>query len=77
MKGANPEVPSIYVGETSRTIQERGLEHWAAARGSKKAREGSHIAKHQELCHPGEEAEFVLRPVDYFKTALSNKHPRQ
>ena len=59
MKGANPEVPSIYVGETSHTIQERGLEHWAAARGSKKAREGSHKAKHQELCPPKEEPQSL------------------
>ena len=71
--GTDPEVPSIYVGETSRTIQERGEEHWAAARGSRKAREGSHIAKHQELCHPGEEPEVILRAVGFYKTALSRQ----
>ena len=71
--GTDPEVPSIYVGETSRTIQERGEEHWAAARGSRKAREGTHIAKHQEQCHPGEEPEFILRAVGFYKTALSRQ----
>ena len=34
---------TLYVGETSCTIQERAIEHWTAARGSRKAREGSSI----------------------------------
>ena len=51
--GGNPDLPSIYVGETSRSIQERGAEHWAAALGSRKAKEGSHMAKHVELAHKG------------------------
>ena len=43
------ETPSLYVGETSRTVKERSGEHWAAYRGSAKAKASSHIYKHQEL----------------------------
>ena len=71
--GSNPDHASIYVGETSRTIQERGREHWAAARGSSKAKEGSHIAKHQEQMHKGEDPLFILRAVSFHKTALSRQ----
>ena len=71
--GADPDIPSIYVGETSRTVQERGAEHWAAARGSQKAKEGSHMAKHQELCHPGVEPQFTLRAVGFHPSALSRQ----
>ena len=71
--GADPNIPSIYVGETSRTVQERGAEHWAAARGSQKAKEGSHMAKHQELCHPGVEPQFTLRAVGFHPSALSRQ----
>ena len=59
--GSNPDIASIYVGETSRTVQERAVEHWAAARGSRKAREGSHIAKHVEQHHPNQEPLFYVK----------------
>ena len=71
--GGDPEKPSIYVGETSRSVQERGVEHWAAATGSQKAREGSHIAKHMEQEHRGEEPNFILRAVKFYKTALARQ----
>ena len=71
--GENPDIPSIYVGETSRSIQERSLEHWAAARGSRKAREGSHMAKHVEQAHKGEEPQFMMRVVHFHRTALSRQ----
>ena len=71
--GGNPEKPSIYVGETSRSIQERGREHWSAATGSNKAREGSHMAKHVEMEHQGEQPNFILRAVQYYKTALARQ----
>ena len=61
---------STYVGESSRTLYERGKEHhkdWE----SKKER--SHILKHQGATHPGEEPDFVLRPVRYYRTALSRQ----
>ena len=73
VKGADPEVPSIYVGETSRSIQERGMEHWNASKGSQKQKEGSHIFKHQQLHHKGAEPDFVLRMVTTHKTALSRQ----
>ena len=43
--------PSIYVGESSRTIQERALEHLGAAR---RKTDDSHMYKHQMLEHEGE-----------------------
>ena len=42
---SNPDVPSIYVGETSHMLFERTIEHWGEAKGSKAARANSHIAK--------------------------------
>ena len=71
--GSNPDIPSIYVGETSRTIFERANEHWGAAKGSKAARAKSHIAKHQELVHEGREPNFMMRTVKFHKTALSRQ----
>ena len=64
-------VPAIYVGETSRTILERGKEHWQAWRSNKS---DSHIRKHQDLCHGGaEEPDIVLRAVSHHKSALSRQ----
>ena len=63
----NIEIPSIYVGETSRSIKERGGEHIAAYRSSNK---DSHIFKHQSMEHPGEEPEFILGVASFHKTAL-------
>ena len=42
--------PSIYVGETSRTLYERSKEHWRAFRNQQ---EDSHIHKHHQLNHGG------------------------
>ena len=50
-----------------------GAERWAAARGSQKAKEGSHMAKHHELCHPGVEPQFTLRAVGFHPSALSRQ----
>ena len=47
VKMEDPDIPSIYVGESSRTIRERAKEHWGALRGNQKAKEGSHMYKHQ------------------------------
>ena len=71
LKDVDPNIPAIYVGETSRTILEMGQEHWAAWRNKNG---DSHIRKHQELCHGGaEEPDFVLRAVGYYRTALSRQ----
>ena len=65
------DIPTIYVGETSRTMYERGREHWADWRGR---RTTSHIAKHQEEVHKGEgEPDFILKAVKSYKTALSRQ----
>ena len=71
--GSNPDIPSIYVGETSRTIFERAGEHWGAARGSKAARNKSHIAKHQEMVHPNREPDFKMRVVKFHRSALARQ----
>ena len=49
------------------------MEHWAAARGSSKAQDGSRIHKHQEQIHRGEEPQFYLRAVNFYKSALSRQ----
>ena len=54
LENVDPTIPSIYVGETARTIQERAKEHWSAARGrTKKDADGSHMWKHMEQYHGG------------------------
>ena len=63
--------PSIYIGETSRSIAERGKEHW---RGYKEGRDDSHIWKHHVLHHGAEgQPTFLLRPVQYFNSALTRQ----
>ena len=46
IKGA----PSLYVGESSRSVQERAGEHWGAAR---RGEDESHMVRHQKQVHPG------------------------
>ena len=60
----------LYVGETSRSVQERCKEHWSSYKGGK---EDSHMLKHQWLEHGGEPAEFVMRVVGSRSTALSRQ----
>ena len=63
--------PSIYVGETARSIMERGADHW---KGYKEQREDSHILKHHVLHHGGVgEPSFHLRAVGFFNSALSRQ----
>ena len=71
--GSNPDIPSIYVGESSRTIFERAKEHWEDARGSQQARSKSHMAKHQDMAHGGEQPSFTMRIVKFHKSALSRQ----
>ena len=67
----NKEVPSIYVGETARSIQERAREHWDSFRSRNS---DSHILKHWTLHHDSEgEPEFIMKVVKYHKTALSRQ----
>ena len=66
----NIDVPSIYVGESSRSIKERGGEHWATF---KNKNQESHILKHQVNHHPGEEPKFILRISSFHKSALERQ----
>ena len=70
LKSQESVAPSLYVGESSRSIQERAKEHWGAAL-KKDAK--SHMVKHQNLEHPGEPPEFLFKVVSTHKTALSRQ----
>ena len=67
----NSSVPSVSIGESGRSIFERGVEHW---KDWEKKKEDSHIHKHHVAHHSGTGTpEFHLRPVAYHKTALSRQ----
>merc|ERR1711888_417561 len=62
---------SIYVGESSRTLNERSREH---QKDWESRKEKSHMAKHQGASHKeGEEPDFIIKPVRFYKTALSRQ----
>ena len=48
LKSINMDVPSVYIGETARSVQERAKEHWDSYRSRDK---DSHILKHWQLHH--------------------------
>ena len=62
--------PSIYVGETSRTVQERAMEHLGAAR---RKTDDSHMYKHQMMEHEGEQGRFMFKVVSVHRTALNRQ----
>ena len=63
--------PSIYIGETSRSLYERGKEHW---RDFRTGQEDSHIRKHHLIHHGGVgEPSFHLRPIMFPGTALKRQ----
>ena len=62
--------PSLYVGETSRTIQERAVEHWSQAR---KGDLKSHMVRHQAQLHPGEPPSFHFKLISTHRSALSRQ----
>ena len=65
------DVPSIYVGESARSLNERTEEHW---RGFRESREDSHILKHHLLHHGGRgEPAFHMRLVKTFRSALTRQ----
>ena len=70
LKSQESNHPSLYVGETSRSVQERAAEHWGAAH---KEQEKSHMVKHQKLEHPGEKPAFLFKVVSNHKTALGRQ----
>ena len=60
LRNIKQDIPTLYVGETSRSIFERSREHWGDWRSSK---EGSHMRKHQEEAHEGAAPRFCMRVV--------------
>ena len=64
------DIPTIYVGETSRSIHERGKEHWGGVRSSNQK---NHMIKHMEMEHKGEQPCFTMKVVRHFKTALARQ----
>ena len=71
LKEVNVQVPSLYVGETCRSVQERAKEHWNDYRRGCK---DSHILKHWVLHHNSEgEPHFIMKVVQYHRSALSRQ----
>ena len=70
LEQVRPGAPSLYVGETSRSINERAQEHWGSAR---RMEDKSHIHKHQLMEHGGDHPEFVFKLISSHKTALSRQ----
>ena len=63
--------PSLYVGESSRSVAERAEEHWKDAENGK---EESHMLEHQVASHRGEGTpEFNFRVVKTCKTSLERQ----
>ena len=65
-------VPSLYVGESARSLFERSTEHWQAAHIKK---EESHMHQHMVEEHRKEidRPEFRFRVVRSFNTALDRQ----
>ena len=70
LKSTKEGAPSLYVGETSRSVQERAMEHFGAAR---RQEEDSHMYKHQRLEHNGEQQNFHFKVVSQHRTALGRQ----
>ena len=65
------EQPSIYVGESNRSLFERSKEHWGDCHAQK---ESSHMHEHHSAAHGGEgEAKFRFRLVKSFKSSLDRQ----
>ena len=62
--------PSIYTGESSRSICERGAEH---ERDFKDSKEDSHMYKHEVVHRGTKEPKFHLRVVGFHRTALGRQ----
>ena len=70
-RGEDMEEQNIYVGETSRSLYERTKEH---IKDGEDKKEESHIAKHWEHHHQGEDMpEFRFRIVRTFRDSLSRQ----
>ena len=70
-KELRADVPSLYIGESSRSLYERSREHWKQW-GSKDER--SHILKHMKTVHKGEDKpDFLMRAVTFHRSALTRQ----
>ena len=71
MEQVRTDVPSLYVGELSRSLYERSRDNWKQWESRDKR---SHIQKHMELAHKEDEKpDFVMRAVSYHKSALTRQ----
>jgi hypothetical protein len=64
------DTPSLYVGETARSIMERAGEHWADGLAGK---EESHMAEHQAMAHRNEQPAFNFRVVKHCSSSLERQ----
>ena len=65
------EVPSLYVGETARSLKERSCEHWADAESWK---EECHMVEHQTMAHQGRgDPKFNFRIVKKCGSSLERQ----
>ena len=70
VKNIKNDPPSVYIGESSRSLQERSQEHHADL---KHRRERNHMLKHIKLHHDNQEVPFVMRAVSFHRSALSRQ----
>ena len=76
LKELKAGVPSVYIGESHRSLSERIGEHWEQYRKGGAEAEHNHIHKHMRLHHeelPVEQAKFAIKPVRYFTSALKRQ----
>ena len=64
------DIPSLYVGETARSVMERAGEHWADGLAGK---EESHMADHQAMAHEGEQPQFNFSVVKQCTSSLERQ----
>ena len=64
------DIPTLYVGESSRSVYERSKEHW---RGAHKGEAKNHMVKHQIGEHNNDAPQFAMKVVRHFKTALARQ----
>ena len=62
--------PSLYVGESPRTVQEQAVEHHDAARKRDKT---SHMRRHKRLVHGAMEPKFIFKVVSHHRSALNRQ----
>ena len=71
LKNYDGSKPSLYVGETARSLKEKSKEHLDAFRTGSQT---SHIRAHQDQCHGGsQDINFVFKIVGAPRSALSRQ----